>query len=281
MHDGKCRKCHPSSELHAQQGHTTCAQCHRGGIPRAGNVNAASCVASCHPLANPGTCNLVNDHDPARETDCLNCHQECVETTTTTSLPDCDIMITPAVDKVYSEQTVQYAAHTTGVGCLNGAYQWHLDSPLNSQLDAAGRYTAGYNNTGQPVTDIIIIEDTANHIRTEWPVMVRFEKITRIVPDSLLRSQWFMLPQVVMIEGEGTHFNNQSTVLMFYPPASVIPSWQTVVNETLIGTFILVMPAWYAGQNDEQVMLMVMTGDETLTAQILIDQFPVHRGIRE
>lgn len=85
-----------------------------------------------------------------------------------------------------------------------------------------------------------------------------------------------MLPQVMNIQGEGTHFSNESTVVMFSPSASVIPSWQTVLNETLIWNFLLVMPAWYAGQNDEQAVLMVITGDEVLTKQVAIDQFPLY-----
>ena len=276
MHDGRCRTCHPSSKLHAQPGHDDCAQCHRGGVTRAGNVDAGTCTASCHPSGNPGTCNLVNDHDPSRDTDCLNCHQECVVTTTTTTMPDCDISILPSIETVYSEQTVQFTAETSGEGCLTGVHQWELDTVINSQLDSDGGYTSGFNTTGEPVTDTIVVEDTANHIIIEWPIVVRFEKITRVVPNTLWRSKWVMLPQVMNIQGEGTHFSNESTVVMFFPSASVIPSWQTVLNETLIWNFLLVMPAWYSGQNDEQAVLMVITGDEVLTKQVAIDQFPLY-----
>jgi hypothetical protein len=123
-----------------------------------------------------------------------------------------------------------------------------------------------------------VVEDTANHISLEWPIVVRFEKITAVVPGTLRRSAWFILPQVVMIEGEGNHFNDQNSVVMFYPPASVIPSWQAVVTEDLIVSFLLVMPSWYSGNSDEQVMLMVMTGGDLVTKHISIDQFPLQRG---
>jgi hypothetical protein len=280
MHDSMCRKCHSAGTLHAQSGHETCSDCHSGGVPRAGNVDAANCTARCHPLGRPGTCNLVNDHDLVLETLCRNCHQQCpaTTTTTTTSMPDCDIMISPFLETVYSEQAVQFSAETTGVGCLDGVYQWGLETAINSSIDPDGRYTAGFNDTGQPVTDTIVVEDTANQVRIERPIVVRFEKITSVVPGTLRRSSWFILPQVVKIEGEGTHFNDQSTVVMFYPPASVIPSWQSVVTETLITSFILVMPSWYSGKSDEQAMLMVMTGDDIVTKQVFIDRFPWEQG---
>ncbi len=281
MHDGRCRACHPSSALHAQPAHGTCAQCHSGGITRAGNVDAGSCTATCHPAGNPGTCNLANDHDPARDIDCLSCHQACVASTTTTSIPECDIMLTPSVDEVYSDQTVRYAAQTAGAGCLNGVYQWKLDTSINSQIDSDGRYRSGYNHTGQPVIDTITVEDTANHIMLEWPVTVRFEKITRLVPTTLWRSKWVMLPQVMSIQGEGTHFTNERTVIIFSPSASVIPSWQTVLDETLIWNYLLVMPSWYAKEDDEEITLTVITDSEVVSKQVFIDQFPFNRKAAE
>jgi hypothetical protein len=187
-------------------------------------------------------------------------------------------MISPPVETVYSEQAVRFSAETTGSGCLDGAYQWRLNTPIHSSIDVDGMYTAGINDKGQPVTDTIVVEDTANRISLEWPVSVRFEKITAVVPGILRRSSWFILPQAVMIEGEGTHFNDQSSVVMFYPPASVIPGWQTVATESLIMSFLLVMPSWYSGTSDEKVMLMVVTGDELLTKQVSIDQFPWQRS---
>jgi hypothetical protein len=278
MHDSMCRKCHSAGSLHAQSGHDNCDQCHSGGVPRAGNVDAANCTVWCHPLGRPGTCNLVNDHDAVLETLCRNCHQQCLVTTTTTSMPDCDIMISPSIETVYSEQSVHFTAETTGAGCLDGVYQWGLNTCINSSIDPDGRYTAGFNDTGQPVTDTIVIEDAVNQIILEWPIVVRFEKITAVVPGTLRRSPWFILPQTVMIEGEGNHFNDQNSVVIFYPPASVIPSWQTVVTENLIVSFLLVMPSWYSGNNDEQVMLMVMTGDDLVTKRVSIEQFPFQRG---
>ena len=278
MHDSMCRKCHAAGSLHAQPEHNDCALCHSGGVGRAGNVDAASCTALCHPTGIPGTCNLVNNHDAVRETDCVNCHQACVVTTsTTTTMPDCTITISPRINEVYSGQTVRFTAETSGEGCQPAVYEWKLDTVIGSRLDSDGRYAAGFNNTDQPVTDTIVVNDTANKIILEWPVVVRFEKITRIVPATLWRSKWFILPQVMNIQGEGTHFNNERTVVMFYPAASVIPSWQTVLSETLIWNYLLVMPGWYAEANDEEITLVVMTDDEVLTTQIAVDQFPIER----
>ena len=81
-HMNTCLECHNSDDLHAIVGHEGCEQCHfvLGGK----NVTPGKCVI-CHPLDEPGTCNLADDHGSA----CLECHAECTggETTTTTTSP--------------------------------------------------------------------------------------------------------------------------------------------------------------------------------------------------
>ena len=78
--------CHVVDTLHAGAGHTYCADCHLGR-PQAGNVTPAKC-AVCHPLLDPpgpGSCNLVDGHDPGLGADCLACHPECAPGPTTTT----------------------------------------------------------------------------------------------------------------------------------------------------------------------------------------------------
>ena len=80
-----CIRDSTSTELHAGLGHSNCAECHNGA-PQTGNVEPANCVV-CHPLAGPGSCNLIEGHDPGYAAECLTCHQECgggPSTTTTT-----------------------------------------------------------------------------------------------------------------------------------------------------------------------------------------------------
>ena len=78
-----CLTCHVSDDLHDYPGHADCIKCHGHG----GTVGPDDCMA-CHPLGDPGTCNLSNYHDPRMGTECFTCHTECtgVVTTTTTTI---------------------------------------------------------------------------------------------------------------------------------------------------------------------------------------------------
>ena len=72
--------------LHGGTGHTNCAVCHNGP-PQLDNVIPLNCVV-CHPLTDPGECNLVR-LDVHQGNTCLGCHDhfECRDTTTTTTAP--------------------------------------------------------------------------------------------------------------------------------------------------------------------------------------------------
>jgi hypothetical protein len=78
-HTNSCLACHFVSDLHAQAEHNNCFQCHTG-TPGKGNVEAAKC-AGCHPIGNPGKCNMVEVHGSS----CLTCHSSCFESNTTTT----------------------------------------------------------------------------------------------------------------------------------------------------------------------------------------------------
>jgi len=81
-------ECHNEIDLHEHLGHNDCAQCHEGE-PQSGNVEPGACVV-CHPLGTPGKCNLANFHGSS----CLECHSDCAETTTTTTIDDFPPVIT-------------------------------------------------------------------------------------------------------------------------------------------------------------------------------------------
>ncbi|MBW1856256.1 MAG: hypothetical protein JRJ00_16580, partial [Deltaproteobacteria bacterium] len=59
------------------QGPDNCSQCHEGEAV-SGNVHPRTCL-KCHPIVNYGGCNLVNFHDSDKDTNCLDCHIQCVE----------------------------------------------------------------------------------------------------------------------------------------------------------------------------------------------------------
>ncbi len=78
-----CVECHTefSSDPHANHNGMYCAYCHKDSSEFL-LVYADAC-ASCHPTDNKGSCNLITLHDPL--TNCLECHTECDDGTTTTS----------------------------------------------------------------------------------------------------------------------------------------------------------------------------------------------------
>jgi DMSO/TMAO reductase YedYZ molybdopterin-dependent catalytic subunit len=79
-----CDQCHVVSDLMSRHASITCSQCH-DGRPQNGNVSPGKCVM-CHPIGNPGNCNLANDH--RNRSSCLSCHVECTQgITTTTTVP--------------------------------------------------------------------------------------------------------------------------------------------------------------------------------------------------
>ena len=80
IHIETCMECHNSSDLHNRVEHNDCTYCHEG-TPQTGNVDPSACII-CHPGGDPGFCNLVTHHGGS----CLECHAECEETTTTTTI---------------------------------------------------------------------------------------------------------------------------------------------------------------------------------------------------
>ena len=126
-----CEQCHLPTELHSGLGHTNCAECHNGGVPQAGNVEPANCIV-CHPLAGPGSCDLIEEHDPFFAAECLGCHVECGggPTTTTTiqifahfayNCQDCHLVV----------NLHDGSGHTRCTICHNGAPQIGNVEPAN------------------------------------------------------------------------------------------------------------------------------------------------------
>ena len=76
----------------------------------------------------------------------------------------CKVNIQPSSKTVNSGETIQFSATNTG-DCIEEVpgYQWKVESDIGSEIDQYGLYTAG-ENAGDPVTDKVIITDTANYI---------------------------------------------------------------------------------------------------------------------
>ena len=100
--DTGCLECHDAGfgpgTLH--DSHGNCADCHENGAGMSGNVASSMCIV-CHPLGDPGKCELVLahedniDYDPAGLS-CLDCHGDCDEEPTTTTTTDVSTTTTTA-----------------------------------------------------------------------------------------------------------------------------------------------------------------------------------------
>ena len=125
-----CEQCHTFTELHAVGGHSNCTICHNGA-PQAGNVEPASCTV-CHPLAGPGSCNLIEGHDPGLAAECLTCHPECGggPSTTTTTQVFAHYTITCEECHTFTELHA-VGGHGNCTICHNGAPQAGNVEPAN------------------------------------------------------------------------------------------------------------------------------------------------------
>jgi len=110
--------------------------------------------------------------------------------TVASSGPPCEVIIAPPSAIVSSGETIAFSATTNPVPpnteCNEGAYLWSVDSPIESSITQDGLYTAGSNNTGEDVTDIVTVTDMANGNITnvaEVKVVAEGEYIVVITPE--------------------------------------------------------------------------------------------------
>ena len=136
------KECHTVTDLHAGAGHTNCTECHNGA-PQTGNVEPANCIV-CHPLAGPGSCDLIEGHDPGYAAECLTCHVECGGGPSTTTTTQVFAHYTITCEECHTVTDLHAGAgHGNCAECHNGATpgwkcgacQLHrLSSPCRSRL---------------------------------------------------------------------------------------------------------------------------------------------------
>ncbi len=206
-----------------------------------------------------------------------------ISATTTTPVP-CALRLTPQATTVTQGETITFEVTSSGE-CDTNEYEWSLSSNTDSSIESMGAtcvYTAGENYTSDPLTDTIIVQDIANgEITASATVTLNSEEEVlslRALPDSLAKTLFLPYPAWLSLEGTGTHFDPLASVITLDPPTALWPLFTLVTDSTNIISFILVMPAWFAGSDNETVTITVTTGDISVSATVDIEFVPSMMG---
>ena len=177
----------------------------------------------------------------------------------------------------FGEAEAFTATTTCGGSTVSGTYNWYA---TGGNLDTTGGgtvvYTAGTTEGSYAVT----VTDTPNSATASVTVVV--ESGLTIVPATVPRSRWIVLPVLMTIEGEGTSFapfsifNGEYSVVTFDPATSVLALPPLVLNAERIWQLILVMPSWLTGiwNESEIVTVTVTTGTEKVSGNLTIEMLP-------
>ncbi len=184
-------------------------------------------------------------------------------------LPECEVKINPSAATVCSTETIAMEAETTGdEGCLTGDYEWSIDSGIESVIDQDGNYTAGINNTGSDVTDIITVVDIANFDISDSVTIKVESKIASILPGKLLGSNWIPSFHFLLITSDDAIFSPDSTI-SFEPEDDVLPLGHLIFGKAMLAMVILnVRP------QEGAVTMIINTGGEIITGELTIGLLP-------
>ncbi len=178
-------------------------------------------------------------------TDLCNEDVEDITTVTIISYESYEIAIAPDNKIIASEGIVNFSAESRAVTSAYGSitlnppdYEWFVESEIGSSIDSStGEYTAGENDIGYQVTDVITVIDHANGgTKASEETMVTYGKINFIFPTTILASRWIFVPNLCVLFGENLNIDPFSTVLRFEPNDDIIP-----VCQFGFGDFILFM----------------------------------------
>jgi len=169
-----------------------------------------------------------NTGDPVTDnvtvTDTANNVSTTAEITVTAITTGCWITIDPSEATVDSGGTIQFSANSTG-DCLEPDYVWEVESEIGSEINDNGLYTAGYNDTAAPVTDLVTVYDYANSVSASAEITVMLPSvrgsIKRISPGWILGSKWTPTQHYISITGKDTYFDNTSR-LSFNPGHDIV-----------------------------------------------------------
>ncbi len=261
--------------------HNDCDQCHVGGKKR-GTVMADKCM-KCHPSDEPGKCGLADLHGSS----CLNCHSDCADGTTTTTIPEdhwdggavntelCLLCHGKLGDPFTAPTGTLHGNHGKCAQCHEGlpekgtvtadkCIECHLpdDPGLCSLVNDHGLDCLKCHSNCE-----VEITTTTTTMQIPLPSLV-------VTPGTLLRSRWIMLPALMLIEGDDTNFAFFFSNPVYEPAGAVFPLPALVLGCEIMVQPILVNPAWLAGTDVTQtVTVTVDEASDTIEINMLAEPF--------
>jgi len=185
---------------------------------------------------------------------------------------DCEVRVNPASATVSSRDTVILSASTPGDVCVPGEYEWSVDSAIGSTVDQGGSYTAGSNDTGLPVDDLITVVDHANDaISGTATITVESEgsgNTISILPAKLLGFRWMPWPYLLLMGGEEGGFNFSSQIT-FDPAGDIVELFHFGFGDSMFAIVIL-----RANPHEGPVEVSVTTDGEVVRGELSIALFP-------
>jgi hypothetical protein len=186
--------------------------------------------------------------------------------------PECEVSVNPSSATVASGDSLTLSASTIGDDCESGDYEWSISTDIESMIDQEGNYTAGLNSTGSQTTDVITVVDHANSdISGSATINVESEAVVKdlsVFPSTLLGSRWIPLPYLLLILGEDTNFNLQSTVT--FEPAEYIVK----LFHFGFGRVMYVMVWLRANPDEGAVSISIDTEGEVTTGEFTLQLLP-------
>ena len=212
---------------------------------------------------------LVTDN--VTVTDTANNVSATAEITVTAITTGCRVTIYPSEATVNSGGAIQFSANSTG-DCLEPDYVWEVESEIGSEINDNGLYTAGYNDTPAPVTDLVTVYDLANNVSASAEITVMLPSvrgsIKRISPEWILGSKWTPTQHYISITGKDTYFDNTSR-LSFNPGYDIVHIANFSVEPNKIIAIILLNTDTESGYVDVTVTTGIeepytVTGEDML-----------------
>ena len=182
--------------------------------------------------------------------------------------PECEVTVNPSSATVFSRDILVLSASTLGDDCMPGEYEWSIDSAIGSTVDQEGNYTAGGNDTGPQVNDVVTAVDHANgDISGTATITVEGEgtvKHVSIVPSTLLGFRWMPRLHLLLIRGENAGFNLRSRI-SFEPGDDIVQLFHFGFGDSMFVFIIL-----RANPQEGPVAVTVSTGEDVATGGLTI-----------